>query len=440
MTDFVYLDNAATTFPKPAEVIRFMSDFYSTRGVNPGRTGFDLALEAEETVLAARQALTDFFGGTDRNRLVFSLNVTDALNLLISSVLEPGDHAITTCLEHNSVLRPLYQQAGRGVEVDFVPFDGHGYVHPDDVAARIKDNTKLVVINHGSNVIGTIQPVAEIGRVCRERGALFAIDAAQTAGLVEIDAEAMNIDVVCFTGHKSLFGPTGTGGMYVAEGVEISPCRSGGTGVKSALKTHVMEYPWRMEFGTLNTIGIAGLLAAQRWIADRGGVPAIYEREMAHARRLRDDLAGIEGVRLYCADMNRDHLPVFVFNIDSLPAEQTGTLLDVEHNVITRTGLHCAPLVHEGIGTFTDDGTVRFSPGIFTTDEDVERAIAAVADIAEYARKRRGRVLQRAAAARQFVRESRLSSPSLGNLARSSHALAPSACRPAPAIPEIISE
>jgi len=342
-------------------------------------------------VLDARVALTRFFGGTVRDRLVFSHNVTDALNLLIGSALSPGDHFITSCLEHNSVLRPAYQQAGRGVEVDFVPFDEHGYVHPEDVAARIKGNTRLVVLNHGSNVIGTIQPVAEVGRICRERGVLFAIDAAQTAGLVQIDVAAMNIDVVCFTGHKSLFGPTGTGGMYVGEHVDIWPCRSGGTGVKSALKTQVAEYPWRMEFGTLNTIGIAGLLAAQRWIAGHGGVPAIYEHEMAHARRLREGLAAIEGVRLYCADMARDHLPVFVFNIDGLPADKSGQLLDVEHDVITRTGLHCAPRVHEGIGTFEADGTVRFSPGIFTSDRDVERAIDAVADIAEYARRRHGR-------------------------------------------------
>ena len=388
MTDFVYLDNAATTFPKPPEVIREMCEFYATRGVNPGRTGFDLALEAEQTILDARQALTDFFGGGNRDRLVFSLNVTDALNLLIGSALAPGDHAITTCLEHNSVLRPMYQRRELGVEVDFVPFDEHGYVDPDDIARRIRSDTKLVVMNHGSNVIGTIQPIAEVGSICRERGVLFAIDAAQTAGLVEIDVAAMNIDVVCFTGHKSLFGPTGTGGMYVGEHVDIWPCRSGGTGVKSALRTQVAEYPWRMEFGTLNTMGIAGLLAAQRWIEQRGGVAAIFEHEMAHARQLRDGLAAIDGVTLYCADMERDHLPVFVFNVDGLPADQAGALLDVEHDVITRTGLHCAPRVHEGIGTFEGDGTVRFSPGVFTTDEDVKRAVAAVADVAEYARQR----------------------------------------------------
>jgi cysteine desulfurase family protein len=389
MTDFVYLDNAATTYPKPPEVIRFMCDFYAERGVNPGRTGFDLALEAEDTLLEARQALTDFFGGTDRNRLVFSLNVTDALNLLIGSVLQPGDHAITTCLEHNSVLRPMYQQRQHGVEVDFVPFDDRGYVHPADVEARIKDNTKLVVMNHGSNVIGTIQPVAAVGEICRRRGVLFAVDVAQTAGLVPIDACEMNIDVVCFTGHKSLFGPTGTGGMYMAEHVDLMPCRSGGTGVKSALRTQPRDYPWRFEFGTLNTMGIAGLLAGQRWIASRGGVEALYREEMVHATRLYEALREIDNVILYCADMSFDHLPVFVFNIEGLPADQAGQLLDVEHNVITRTGLHCAPRVHEGIGTASIDGTVRFSVGAFTTDSDVDQAIAAVADIAQYARARR---------------------------------------------------
>ncbi len=392
MADFVYLDNAATTFPKPDAVIDFMTDFYRTRGVNPGRTGFDLALEAEEVIADARRSLCGFFRGSDPNRLVFSLNVTDALNLLINSVLEPSDHAVTTCLEHNSVLRPMYHHRRRGGEVDFVPFDGAGFVDPQDIAARIKDTTKLVVMNHGSNVIGTIQDVAEVGRICRERGVLFAVDAAQTAGLVDIDVEAMNIDVLCFTGHKSLFGPTGTGGMYVGEHVQLTPCRSGGTGVKSALTKQPDEYPWHMEFGTLNTMGIAGLLAGQRWIAEHGGPTMLCILEMVHARRLRDALASIEGVTLYCADMERDHLPVFAFNIDGLNAEQTGAMLDVEHDVITRTGLHCAPLVHEGIGTAGIDGAVRFSVGAFTTEADVDRAIGAVEDIAEYALTRKAAV------------------------------------------------
>jgi cysteine desulfurase family protein len=386
--DFVYLDNAATTFPKPPEVLRFMCDFYASHGVNPGRTGFDLALEAEETVAAARQSLTDLFGGTDRDRLVFGHNVTDVLNLVISSVLQPGDHAVTTWLEHNSVLRPMHWHRQRGVDVDFVPFDTAGYVDPGDIARAIRPNTKLVVVNHGSNVIGTVQPIGEIGRICRDRGVLFVVDAAQTAGLIPVDVAAMSVDILCFTGHKSLFGPSGTGGMYVAEHVDLWPCRSGGTGVQSALERQPTELPWRLEFGTLNTMGIAGLLAAQRWIADRGGVEALYAHEMRLATRLRDAVAEIDNVTLYCADMTRDHLPVFVFNIDGMPAEQLGTMLDVEHDVITRTGLHCAPKVHEGIGTAAIDGTVRFAPGAFTTDVEIDRAIDAVAEIADWARER----------------------------------------------------
>jgi len=387
MPDFVYLDNAATTFPKPAEVIDAMADFCRKRGVNPGRTGFDLALEAEETISGARRALAELFGGTDPNRLVFSLNVTDALNLLINSILEEGDHVVSTCLEHNSVLRPLYRHASRGVNVDFVPFDTNGYVDPEAIENRLRPNTRLVIINHASNVLGTLQPVADVGAICRRHGVLFAVDAAQTAGVVEIDVERMNIDVLCFTGHKSLYGPTGTGGMYVGKTVDIEPCRAGGTGVKSALQTQPREYPWHMEFGTMNTVGIAGLLAGQHWIASRGGVTAVLDEEMTLARRLRDGMSDIEGVTLYCADMNRPHLPVLAFNVDGLVAEQVGQLLDVDHGVITRTGLHCAPLVHESIGTAATGGSIRFSIGAFTSASDVDRALAAVSEIAAYARE-----------------------------------------------------
>ncbi len=388
-TEFIYLDNAATTFPKPPEVLRFAAEFYSTHGVNPGRTGFDLAVEAEQVLLRSRQAMAAFFGGTDANRLVFAHNVTDALNLVIGSALRPGDHAISTCLEHNSVLRPLYlAERERGVEVTFLPFDEKGYVHPEAVRAALRKNTRLVVVNHGSNVIGTIQPVAEIGRICREAGVLFAVDAAQTAGVMPIDVKAMCIDIVCFTGHKSLFAPPGTGGMYVSEHVDLWPCRAGGTGVKSALKEQVREYPWRFEFGTQNSLGIAGLLAGQEWIAAHGGVDAIREHEMVLARRLVEGLSDIENVTLYCADMSRDHLPVFVFNVDGMIAGQTGTMLDVDYNVITRTGLHCAPRVHEGIGTFPIDGAVRFSVGPFNTADHVERAIVAVREVADFARKK----------------------------------------------------
>ncbi|MEN8149904.1 MAG: aminotransferase class V-fold PLP-dependent enzyme [Planctomycetota bacterium] len=382
-TNFIYLDNAATTFPKPPEVIQAAADFYMTKGVNPGRTGFDLALEAEEMIANCRKELCGFFGGTEPNRLVFGHNVTDALNHVIDSTLQEGDHAITTYLEHNSVIRPLHNaETKRGVEVDWVPFDENGYVDPAAIGNLIKDNTKLVVCTHGSNVIGTVQPVAEIGRICREKGVLLAVDCAQTAGMIPIDVAAMNIDILCFTGHKSLMAPPGSGGMYVAEHVDVWPSRSGGTGVKSALKTHVKQYPWRFEFGTLNLLGVAGLYEGQKWIAARGGIEAIYAHEMELASRLKDGMAAIDGVEFYCADLSRDHLPVFAWNLGDMPAGQAGTILDVDHDVICRTGLHCAPMVHEGIGTFDRDGTCRFSVGAYTTADEVDRAIAAVRDLA----------------------------------------------------------
>lgn len=390
MEELIYLDNAATTFPKPPEVLKFMMDFYSTHGVNPGRTGFDLALEAEEMIIKTRRKLAGFFGGTDHNRLVFGLNATDALNLLINSVLDKGDHAITTCLEHNSVLRPLfYLNKHRGVEVDYVPFDACGYVNPDEIRARMKKNTKLVVVNHGSNVLGTVQPVGDIGAICREKGVVFAIDSAQTAGVIPVSACDMSIDVVCFTGHKSLMGPTGIGGMYVCEELHITPNRSGGTGVDSASREQPESFPWRMEFGTPNTVGIAGLLAGQEWIEKQGGIEKIRAHEMTLASKLVKGLSRIDGVILYCADLEREHLPVVTFNVDGLEAADVGTMLDVDHDIACRTGFHCAPRVHETLGTDKIKGSVRFSLGPFNTEEHIDKAVSAVAEIAEMARKKR---------------------------------------------------
>ncbi len=390
MDNLIYLDNASTTFPKPPEVLEFMMEFYATHGVNPGRTGIDLALEAGETITEARRSLMELFGGTDHNRVVFGLNVTDALNLLINSILEPGDHAVTTCLEHNSVLRPLYYlKKYKGVEVDYVPFDKSGYVDPGDIKARIKDNTRLVVVTHGSNVLGTIQPAGEIGAICSREGVVFAIDSAQTAGVIPIDACDMNIDVVCFTGHKSLLGPTGIGGMYICDKVDLRPGRSGGSGVDSASREQPELYPWRLEFGTLNTIGIAGLLAGLQWIAAQGGVEKIHQREMELTRQLVDGLSQIDGVILYCAQIERDHLPVVSFNIENLDAASVGDILAAEHHIACRAGLHCAPLVHETLGTAGNHGTVRISIGPFNTLEHIQKVIEAIAEIAEAARRKR---------------------------------------------------
>jgi cysteine desulfurase family protein len=382
MDDLLYLDNAATSFPKPEAVYSFMDQFHRKFGVNPGRSGFDLCIEAGDILEGTRKSLATFFGGRDPNRLVFSYNSTDALNIAIFGLLQKGDHAISTTLEHNSVLRPLYHLSeDEGVEVDYVPFDARGFVDPDDFKKRFRENTRLVVVNHASNVIGTVQPVEEIGRLCKERGVPFLIDASQTAGKIPIDIQELNVDVVAFTGHKSLLGPTGIGGLYVDEGVEIRHTRAGGTGVRSAVRRHLEEYPYRLEYGTTNVLGVAGLRAGLGWLEERG-LESIHHHEMSLVEKLRDGLRDVEGIISYCQDDLADHIAVFVFNIEGIEASNTGTMLDVDHNIACRTGLHCAPLVHEGIGTTEIHGAVRFGIGPFNTEEQIDVAIGAVKEIA----------------------------------------------------------
>ena len=377
----VYLDNAATTFPKPREVLQQALDAYARFGVNPGRSGYDLCLVAGELVYETRKALATFFGGDKPERLAFAANASDALNLAIQGLLASGDHAITTTVEHNSVIRPLnHLKRDRGVAVDFVPFEAGGLVDPDEIAARFRPNTKVVVVNHGSNVIGTIQPVAEIGRRCRERGIVFVVDAAQTAGVIPIDVAAMSIDVLAFTGHKSLLGPTGTGGLYVRDGVEIRQTRFGGTGVHSAFPYHLDEYPYRLEVGTGNLLGIAGLYFAQQYLAKRG-VEAIYRHEMELFTRLQSGLERIEGVKLHGTTSLEHRLPVLSFTLAGRDPADVGSLLDVDHDIACRTGLQCAPLFHEQLGT-GERGTVRLSVGPMNERKDVDAAIEAVGEIA----------------------------------------------------------
>jgi len=382
MNDLIFLDNGATSYPKPEEVYSFMDQFYRNYGVNPGRSGYDLCMETGELVEETRSMLTTFFNGKDPNRLCFSYNSTDALNLIINGMLEEGDHAVTTTIEHNSVLRPLYHlYKYKGVEVDHIPFDSKGFVDPEEFPKKFKRNTRLVVVNHASNVIGTIQPVKEIGRYCRESGIPFVIDVSQSAGKIPIDMEEQNVDVVAFTGHKSLLGPTGIGGLYVKEGIEIRHTRAGGTGVRSAVRTHLDEYPYRLEYGTLNTLGVAGLHAGIKWI-EKQGLEKIHKHEMQLTALLKDGLMDVEGVTVYCQDDLTDHISIFLFNINGLEALNTGTILDVDYKIACRTGLHCAPLVHEQIGTAEIHGAVRFGIGPFNTEEHIHTAIQAVKEIA----------------------------------------------------------
>jgi selenocysteine lyase/cysteine desulfurase len=279
-------------------------------------------------------------------------------------------------------LRPLYhkEQAGT-IDVSYVPFDGAGFIHPDDIKANIGKNTKMVILNHASNVIGTVQPLSEVGKICREAGIYFAVDASQTAGITRIDVREMNIDLLAFTGHKSLLGPTGIGGSYVAENVPIRTTRFGGTGVHSARRTHLEEFPYRMECGTLNILGVAGLYAGQKWIRDKG-LNFLHEQESRLWNRLRIGLQAIDGVVTYCADSAENHNAVLSFNIKDWEAGDVGAILDADYDIACRTGLQCAPLVHERLGTDKLFGTVRFSLGPFNTEEDIDRAIEAVREIA----------------------------------------------------------
>jgi len=385
MSKLIYLDNSATSFPKPESVYDFMNTFFRSKGVSPGRSGFDAALEAEEVVNGTRKMLTKLFnGGPDHNRLTFSYNATDSLNLIINGLVEEGSHVVTTMLEHNSVLRPLHFHKTKGtIDVTYVPFDNDGFVNPEDIRNAIRPNTKFVIVTHCSNVLGTIQPIEEIGKICREKGVLFVVDGSQGAGSVDFDMQACNVDVYCFTGHKCLMGPTGIGGSYVREGVEIRHTRAGGTGVRSAQESHLDEYPYRLEYGTLNLLGVGGLHAGVKWITEQG-VMNIHHREMDLWEKLCNAVSQIDGVTTYCANGRKNHNPVLSFNIKGFEAGDVGTMLDVDYNIAVRTGLQCAPMVHKHIGTYDMHGTVRMSIGAFTTEAEIDAAIEAVKEIASF--------------------------------------------------------
>jgi cysteine desulfurase family protein len=382
MSDLIYLDNGSTSYPKPQKVYDFMDRFYRNFGVNPGRSGYDLCQEAGKIVEKTRQILTRYFNGKNPNRLCFSYNSTDALNLVIFGLLKKGDHAVTTALEHNSVLRPLYHlQKYNGVEVDYLDFDKNGFVDPDDFPRKFKKNTKLVVINHASNVLGTIQPIKEIGKHCREAGIPLVIDSSQSAGKIPIDIQELNVDGVAFTGHKSFLGPTGIGGLYIRDGIEVRHTRAGGTGIRSAQRTHLDEYPYRLEYGTLNTVGVAGLYAGLKWVLEKG-LDELHRYEMNLTKMLRDGLKDIKGVTLYCQDDLRNHISIILFNIKGFNALETGAKLDAEFNIACRAGLHCAPLVHQRLKTEDIQGAVRFAVGPFNTKEHIRKAVDAVKKIA----------------------------------------------------------
>ena len=388
MENIVYLDNAATSFPKPDVVHDTVRDFYRQNGVNPGRTGCDLAINAEQMIHGTRKRLSAFFNRSlvkagkppDPNRLVFTLNATMSLNLIINGMIGPGDHIVTTMVEHNSVIRPVNHKVKDGAEATYVVPDTEGYLDPEEIRKAIKKNTKLVIVNHASNVTGVVQDLKAIGAVCREEGVPFAVDTAQTAGVLPIDMAECNISFLAFTGHKGLLAPTGTGGICVADDAEIRGTIYGGTGVRSAVPYHLDEYPYRLEAGTQNLAGIAGLSAGLDWV-EKKGLENIYKHEIELLGMLQNGLSEIEGVKIWGTTSLENRVATMSVTVDNYDASDVGTILDVDYSVQTRTGLHCAPLIHEHHGT-TPRGTVRLSVGPFNTKGHIEAAIRAVAETA----------------------------------------------------------
>lgn len=384
----IYLDNAATSFPKPEEVHSAVHAFYSKYGVNPGRSGCDLGLNAEQMIHSTRKRLSALFNASlvaagkpkDPNRLVYTLNATMSINLIINGVLDPGDHVVTTMTEHNSVIRPVNHKVLDGCKATFVRPDRDGYVDPEDIRQAIRKNTKLVFVNHASNVTGVVQDLKAIGAVCHEAGVPFAVDTAQTAGVLSIDMAECHISFLAFTGHKGLLAPTGTGGICVADDAEIRGTIYGGTGVRSADPYHLTEFPYRLEAGTQNLAGIAGLSAGLDWI-ERKGIDNIYRHEMELLALLQEGFDDIEGVHICGTRDLRRRVATLSITVDGYDPSDVGTILDVDYGIQTRTGLQCAPLIHEHMGTMPR-GTVRFSLGPWNTRAEVETAIRAVGEIA----------------------------------------------------------
>jgi cysteine desulfurase / selenocysteine lyase len=377
----IYLDHAATTFPRPPEILKQMFALFAQMGCSPGRGGYDMAVEVERFIKRVRHRVAGYFGAIDPNRVVFTANATDALNLAILGMTRPGTHVVSTRLEHNSVLRPLHHLKDIGrIEYTLVAFDSGGFVDPDSIAAALRNNTCLVVVNHASNVLGSIQPIAEIGRICAERGVPLLIDTAQSAGYVSIDMSAWNLSAVAFTGHKALLGPTGIGGLVTAPGVEVEATRFGGTGVDSHRLSQPEYFPHHLETGTLNLLGIIGLDVGLEYL-EKSGPLVMYRQKMTLLSRLWKGLSDIEAVTVYGSVPSDRHVPLMSCNISGINPNDAGMILDGDYDIAVRTGLHCAPYVHEDTGT-APHGSIRFSLGWNTTDEDVESAIEAVNNMA----------------------------------------------------------
>jgi cysteine desulfurase/selenocysteine lyase len=375
----IYLDHAATSWPKPPQVIRAMADLLERAGGNPGRSGHRLSVEAGRIVNDAREAIAMLFNAPDPLRVIFTSNATHAINIVLRGMLHPGDRVVTTGMEHNAVMRPLRALAERGVDLEVVRAGPDGLIDLSDLSRALEKPTRLVVVNHASNVIGTIQPVAEIAAVAHRKGAFLLVDAAQSAGVLPIDIQAMGIDLLAFAGHKGLQGPTGTGGLVLSDLFDanaIEPLTRGGTGSHSEFEVQPAFLPDKFESGTLNSVGIAGLGAGVRYVLERG-VPAICEHEARLAHALVEGLENIKGVTVCGPRAIERRTAVLSFTVAGRRVSEIGLRLDEEYEILCRVGLHCSPAAHRTIGTFPE-GAVRFAPGIGTTLDEIQEAVRAV--------------------------------------------------------------
>lgn len=376
----IYLDNAATSFPKPEAVYRAAERCMRTFAANPGRSGHKLALQAGREIYLTREAAAELFHVSDPFRMIFTANATESLNLALKGILQPGDHVITSSMEHNSVLRPLSALKEHGITVTIVPCTRQGSLEPEAVQAAIQSNTRLIAVTHASNVTGTIMPVKEIMGMARDRQILLLLDASQTAGILDIDLEECPVDLFAAPGHKGLLGPQGTGLLYIREGLALKPMKEGGTGSRSEELTQPELIPDRYESGTLNTPGIVGLGAGIQYVKFHRA--QIQERETQLTRFFLEELKKVKDVILYGADdVSAPRIGVVSLNIGDLDSCEAACRLDQEFDICTRPGLHCAPLAHRTIGTL-DRGTVRFSIGFETTEAEMIKTLDAIRQIA----------------------------------------------------------
>jgi cysteine desulfurase family protein len=376
----IYLDNAATSFPKPEGVYQALDHFARSTLANPGRAGHKMALAAEHTLDDGRHRLNRFFNGHAPDHWIFTLNGTDSLNMAFKGVLNDGDHVVTTDLEHNSVSRPLVALAEAGrISLTRVAADAGGTVSAGAIDKALTPKTRLVAVTHASNVLGTVQPITEIGKLVRARDALFLVDAAQTAGVIPIDVQAASIDLLAFPGHKSLLGPTGTGALYVGPRAHPRAWREGGTGGDSSSPTQPKEFPYFLEGGTPNVLGVAGLVAGLDYVEERG-LDAIHRHEIALCDQLRDALAGMAGFEVFGHSDAARRVGTVSFRCEAMPATDLGAILDQSFDIAIRPGLHCAPYIHKSLGSFPD-GLVRVSIGPFNSPADIETLVAALKEV-----------------------------------------------------------